>query len=227
MLVSKLHDRFEWRTGKQQRTGKMRLQGRLSDWDDKRGVGFIQPNGGGEKARLHISAYAQPPKTRPANGDLLSYQVITNPKGRPTASAVRPARRNARARTSPSRASIGSGSQRWRVMLALFAAGALIGAGASGLLAWPLAVDCGLASACAWFAYGKDKRAAQRGQRRTPEASLHLLSLLGGWPGALIAQAQFRHKTAKASFQAVFWVCVVFNLLALATAPRLLHQLAG
>jgi uncharacterized membrane protein YsdA (DUF1294 family) len=44
--------------------------------------------------------------------------------------------------------------------------------------------------------------------------------LFGGWPGALIAQQQFRHKTVKASFQSVFWVTVFVNV---AVAAWLVH----
>ncbi|TLM94745.1 MAG: DUF1294 domain-containing protein [Actinobacteria bacterium] len=66
-------------------------------------------------------------------------------------------------------------------------------------------------SAVAFVAYGRDKAAARRGMRRTPESTLHLIALLGGWPGALVAQRAFRHKTRKTSFQVVFWVTVVVN----------------
>lgn len=63
-----------------------------------------------------------------------------------------------------------------------------------------------------FFAYGLDKRAARRRTWRVPEATLHVLSLLGGWPGALVAQAFFRHKTMKQPFRAVFWLSVVANV---------------
>jgi uncharacterized membrane protein YsdA (DUF1294 family) len=56
--------------------------------------------------------------------------------------------------------------------------------------------------------------AARRDARRTPENSLHLVALCGGWPGALIAQQQFRHKTVKQPFQTVFWITVILNLAA-------------
>lgn len=69
-------------------------------------------------------------------------------------------------------------------------------------------------SAVTFLAYVSDKRAARRGGRRTPETRLHLLSLAGGWPGALLAQQVARHKTAKASFQFVFWWTVVLNIAA-------------
>jgi uncharacterized membrane protein YsdA (DUF1294 family) len=60
----------------------------------------------------------------------------------------------------------------------------------------------------AFFAYRSDKRSAEVGEWRVPEFTLHVISLLGGWPGAFLAQRVFRHKTSKLSFQFVFW-CVV------------------
>ena len=71
-------------------------------------------------------------------------------------------------------------------------------------------------SAAAFVAYGLDKSAARRQQRRTRESTLHAFSLAGGWPGALLAQAMFRHKTSKRSFQAVFWATVFLNAAGLA-----------
>ena len=38
---------------------------------------------------------------------------------------------------------------------------------------------------------------------------LHMLEALGGWPGALVGQRWFRHKTRKARFQGVFWAIVL------------------
>lgn len=67
-------------------------------------------------------------------------------------------------------------------------------------------------SAVTFVAYVSDKHAARRGGRRTPERHLHLLSLAGGWPGALLAQQLARHKTAKASFLFVFWWTVALNV---------------
>lgn len=61
-------------------------------------------------------------------------------------------------------------------------------------------------------AYGLDKRRAAVGGRRTPERTLHLLALLGGWPGAIYAQRRFRHKTRKVPFLIAFWVVVVLHV---------------
>lgn len=65
-----------------------------------------------------------------------------------------------------------------------------------------------------FMAYGADKRAAVRGERRIPEMSLHALEFLGGWPGAFIGQKIFRHKTKKKSFQAMFWLMLVLQIAA-------------
>ena len=59
--------------------------------------------------------------------------------------------------------------------------------------------------------YAIDKSSARRGARRISESTLHILSLTGGWPGALIAQQVLRHKTRKKSFRFVFWITVILN----------------
>lgn len=64
--------------------------------------------------------------------------------------------------------------------------------------------------------YYLDKSAARRGSWRTRESTLHLLSLLGGWPGALVAQQRLRHKSRKQPFRLIFWLTVLGNLAALA-----------
>lgn len=75
----------------------------------------------------------------------------------------------------------------------------------------------------AWYAalslltmavYGWDKLCAMRNWRRVPEARLHLLALLGGWPGAAVAQQLFRHKSEKQSFRVVYALTVVLHLAA-------------
>ena len=58
-----------------------------------------------------------------------------------------------------------------------------------------------------------DKRSAETGRWRTPENTLHITELLGGWPGALVAQQVFRHKTRKVSFQVVVWLIIGLHQL--------------
>ncbi|MCI5168484.1 MAG: DUF1294 domain-containing protein [Candidatus Electrothrix sp. GM3_4] len=59
--------------------------------------------------------------------------------------------------------------------------------------------------------YAKDKSAAKQGAWRTSESTLHLFSLFGGWPGALVAQQKLRHKSKKQPFRFVFWLTVLLN----------------
>ena len=68
-------------------------------------------------------------------------------------------------------------------------------------------------SMIAFIAYGLDKTAARRGNRRISESTLHLMALFCGWPGAYAAQRMLRHKTAKASFQRIFVFTVACNIL--------------
>lgn len=60
--------------------------------------------------------------------------------------------------------------------------------------------------------YAIDKSAAGRGAQRIPENTLHILAVLGGWPGALYAQQLLHHKSSKASFRVVFWITLVVNV---------------
>ena len=59
--------------------------------------------------------------------------------------------------------------------------------------------------------YAIDKRSAIKGRWRVSEKTLQISSLLGGWPGALLAQQAFRHKTQKRSFIFVLWLGVMIN----------------
>jgi uncharacterized membrane protein YsdA (DUF1294 family) len=93
---------------------------------------------------------------------------------------------------------------------------ALVGALAfTGYLPTLVAPAYLLASLGAFLLYRGDKAAARSGAWRTPESTLHVLGVLGGWPGALIAQQVLRHKSRKASFQIVFWTTVALNAAAL------------
>ncbi|EIF44597.1 cold-shock DNA-binding domain-containing protein [gamma proteobacterium BDW918] len=69
-----------------------------------------------------------------------------------------------------------------------------------------------VASIASYALYAKDKKAARRGAWRVQENTLHLTALLGGWPGALIAQQRLRHKTQKVSFRVVFAVTFLLNI---------------
>jgi len=65
-----------------------------------------------------------------------------------------------------------------------------------------------LMSAVAFGLYWIDKQRAIRGQWRIRETTLHLVALLGGWPGAWVARYVFHHKTRKTNYLIVFWTIV-------------------
>lgn len=87
-----------------------------------------------------------------------------------------------------------------------------------GRLPWMILGGYALLSVTSFGTYSWDKAAAQTGRWRTPEKTLHMLDLLGGWPGGLMAQEWVRHKSAKTRFQAIFWATVVANCALLAWA---------
>jgi len=84
---------------------------------------------------------------------------------------------------------------------------------AAGVLITMLALSVASFLALAW-----DKRAAARAGWRTREATLHLLELLGGWPGSLLGSALLRHKSRKLGYRLVRFGCIVLHLAALVGA---------
>ncbi|HEU5137043.1 MAG TPA: cold shock and DUF1294 domain-containing protein [Steroidobacteraceae bacterium] len=179
----------------------------MTNWDDDKGFGFVTPDKGGLRAFVHIRAFSYRQR-RPRNGDVISYQLTWDQKGRPRAENVlfrdAPA---PRAEPAPTRLAAFS------LLAAMFIA-AIVALATSGRIPWfvpPAYVAMSLLTFCV---YAFDKSAAMNRRWRTSEQSLHLLSLLGGWPGALIAQRMFHHKSKKVSFQVVFWLIVAMHCAA-------------
>lgn len=185
----------------------MRYQGRITTWKDDKGFGFITPNGGGEQVFVHISSFSNRQR-RPEGNEIVTYELKVDGKGRAQASTVA----FVGERPTPSAP---SGRSNIPPMFAVFFLVFVVVAVLAGRLPIAVLALYLVASFVAFFAYAFDKSAALRNQWRTQESTLHLFALLGGWPGALAAQRLLRHKTAKASFQATFWVTVVLNCGAL------------
>ncbi|MEZ9338594.1 DUF1294 domain-containing protein [Vibrio splendidus] len=93
--------------------------------------------------------------------------------------------------------------------LVLVAVSVLFAESSKALLVWYLVIGI-----VTFFVYAKDKRAAINGNWRVPEKTLHILSVAGGWLGALIAQDKLRHKTQKQPFRAIYWLTVAMNVAA-------------
>jgi uncharacterized membrane protein YsdA (DUF1294 family) len=117
----------------------------------------------------------------------------------------------------------GSGSVRYLPIL-------LFGLGALGVNAfWPIPLWVAAlylaASIVCFIGYAVDKSAAKAGRRRVPEKTLLLLGLIGGWPGAIIAQQTLRHKTQKVSFRRAFWATVLASVVVFAVVATPLFTL--
>lgn len=188
----------------------MRFEGVIKAWNDDRGFGFIEPTQGGQEVFVHIKAF-RGLRERPQATQRVTFQVEIGPQGKKRALNVElvrvPSGRSPRIQKE--------GSAQWGTaslfaipsFLVVLLLGYAIGHPPRGLL-W---VYPG-ASLITLVVYAADKSAAKRGAWRTSEKTLHLLALMGGWPGALVAQQVFRHKSAKPEFRAVFWGTVSLNI---------------
>ena len=181
----------------------MRYQGRITTWKDDKGFGFITPNGGGRQVFAHINCFSNRQR-RPEGNEIVTYEHIFDEKGRVQASAVAFVGKQ----SAPSRP---PGRSKLPVTFAFCVLFVVAAAVFTGRLPMHVLALYVAASNVAFFAYAFDKSAARRNQWRTRESTLHLVALVGGWPGALAAQRLLRHKSAKASFQATFWATVVLN----------------
>lgn len=79
--------------------------------------------------------------------------------------------------------------------------------------AWPVAIWFLLINVLTMVIYGADKMAARKGMRRIPEVTLLVFGVVGGWPGAIMCQQIFRHKTQKQPFKTWFLMSVVVSIL--------------
>lgn len=186
----------------------MRYQGKITNWKDNKGFGFITPNGGGNQVFVHIKSFANRQR-RPAGDEIVTYELKADAKGRVHAASV--------AFVGERALSIGPpGRRNTSLILATLFLVFVAGSAFIGKLPFAVLWLYLVGSAGAFITYAFDKSAARNDQWRTPESTLHLFALVGGWPGALAAQKLLRHKSKKQSFQIVFWTTVIFNCSALA-----------
>lgn len=177
--------------------------GKITSWYDLKGYGFITPDSGGKKIFMHITDYSTSHK-RPVPGLAVTYELFMDREGRLSATNVIPDK----AHRKTTRAGVQKISALFfsSTFLSILAVLVLLGKLPLGILLFYLAV-----SAITFTLYAKDKSAAQTGRWRTPENTLHLFSLVGGWPGAAVAQSQLRHKSRKISFKVIYCGTVLAN----------------
>ena len=187
----------------------MRVRGSLKSWNDERGFGFIEPAQGGKDIFVHIKAFP-PSSNRPTIGQALTFEIELGPNGKLRARSVQYQVRNTAPKTYRSESPATWTLPRLLIIPA-FASVWIYVASRWSVNPMVPTVYLGL-SLLTFFTYAIDKSAAINGSWRTPERTLHLLGVAGGWPGALLAQQLLRHKCSKPSFVAVFWVTVAVNV---------------
>ncbi|TPX05599.1 DUF1294 domain-containing protein [Schumannella luteola] len=196
----------------------MRMSGVLTAWNDERGFGFVTPAVGGPDVFVHITAFADG-APRPIQGDGVDYELEFSPEGKPRAgraTITTPAlghRAVAPAVPLPRLVPTGRASRLGYLAVLGFFGIAFVVALIRPIPYWVWILYVGMSFAT-FVAYALDKRAASSSGWRLSEGSLLAMGLACGWPGAIVAQQVLRHKTVKMSFQIVFWVTVVVNVVA-------------
>lgn len=181
----------------------MILKGKISSWNDDKGFGFITPIPDGKQVFVHIKAFKKQNR-RPEINRLVTYTLSTDKQGRPCAAVANMAAARVYEKDK-------NNFNDLSFLLAgcfLFIVAICSLLGKVPAFIFVLYVVSSLAS---YILYIKDKAAAKKDTWRTPESTLHFFSLIGGWPGALVAQQKLRHKTKKQSFRLVFWFTVMSN----------------
>jgi len=183
----------------------MRFQGKVTNWNDNKGYGFVEPNGGGDRSFVHIKSFVKN-YPRPSNGDIITYEKIKGRDGRYKASEIRLVNNTNKQGKKSIR------SQNLGVNLTIGFCVLIVMVTILGKLPYQISVIYFIASILAFLVYAFDKSAAQNNRWRTKESTLHIISIIGGWPGAYYAQNKLRHKSSKAEFKRTFLVTVLINL---------------
>ena len=182
----------------------MSNKGKIITWNDEKGFGFVKPLKDQAQIFIHISAFNDR-KLRPDINQKVTYELSVDKQGRKSAIKI--------ARTSDRKIKTKKGKNSAVSMIISITFLIIISCiifikQASFLILYAYIII----SLVSFLIYGWDKSAAKKNHWRTPENHLHFLSLIGGWPGALIAQNFFRHKSKKQPFRIIFWVTVMINI---------------
>ena len=165
----------------------MRYQGRLTQWNDEKGFGFITPNGGSERVFVHIQSF-QSRHRRPAEDALLTYELQLDTNGRARAANV------AFAEEARTAAATQGDSTLPMVLLGIFVI-ALAAACVRGALPFAVLGFYAVASLLAFVMYLWDKISAESGRWRRRAGSRHLSNSRGSsWAGNLHQRREKRSR---------------------------------
>ncbi|QXO15429.1 MULTISPECIES: DUF1294 domain-containing protein [Vibrio] len=174
------------------------MQGKISEWYDDKGYGFIVTPERKRKIFVHVSELRKK-GLRPKVNAKVCFELGRDSQGRINAVNV-----NMQGAASLPLAVV------FGCAFVVFVSGTTLLMGGAVVFI-PLYL---LLSLVTYLVYARDKNAALQGTWRIPEKTLHLLALAGGWPGALWAQNQLRHKSQKQPFKAILWLTIVLNIAA-------------
>lgn len=177
--------------------------GTISNWNEEKGFGFITPKAGGKDIFFHIKDYSRMYK-RPIKGLEVNYILNSDTRGRIRAAEVFPLRGH-KNNDRETRQKIFS------VFVFISFGGVIYFLHRYNFIPTVIVGLYSILSIIAFLMYAKDKNAAERETWRTQESTLHTIALLGGWPGAAIAQSFLRHKSKKLTFRITYWMTVVIN----------------
>ncbi|TCH63267.1 DUF1294 domain-containing protein [Acinetobacter sp. ANC 4862] len=193
----------------------MRDQGRLVEWFDDKGYGFIQPNDASkDRVFLHIKDFARQ-GPRPIIGCALEYTVLLDGDGRFRAQQVMYLKASQTQKILPKPKNLNVQQQKLKPMQ-IACVGYILALAVFtllGMLSGMVLLFISIINALTYWMYAQDKEAALLGNRRVPEQTLHILSFLGGWPTAWLAQEKMRHKTQKQPFRKIYFCTIALNIL--------------
>ncbi len=176
--------------------------GRIVEWDQERGCGWLKTEEG-QRIFLHWHDFAERHK-RPEIGDMIRFVAGRGPTGQLCATNAIHFNDGGRFRVRELLLLVSL-----LVLPALAIAQLPMNRQIAGIAALTI-------SLLTYWLYLCDKQRAREKSWRIPEANLHLMELIGGWPGAFVAQRWLRHKCSKAGYQMVFWTIVTgYQLIAL------------